>query len=112
MTREYSDYINDIVDSVHAVEEFTRGMTFEDFIGDRKTVYAVIRAFEVMGEAAKKIPQAVRSEYPGVPWKEMAGIRDKLIHEYFGVELEVLWKTVQEDLPRLKTAIKDLASGR
>jgi uncharacterized protein with HEPN domain len=112
MTREYADYINDIVDSVHAVEEFVRGMTFEDFASDRKTIYAVIRAMEVMGEAAKKIPEAVRSAHPAIPWKQMAGIRDKLIHEYFGVELDVLWKTIQEDLPSLKTAIEDLVSGR
>ena len=112
MTREYSDFINDIVDSVHAIEEFVRGMTFEDFASDRKTIYAVIRGIEVMGEAAKKIPEAVRSEHPAVPWKQMAGIRDKLIHEYFGVELEVLWKTIQEDLPSLKTAIEDLVPGR
>jgi uncharacterized protein with HEPN domain len=79
MTREYSDFLNDIVDSVHAIEEFVRGMTFENFASDRKTVYAVIRAFEVMGEAAKKIPEEVRSAHPAVPWKQMAGIRDKLV---------------------------------
>ena len=80
-------------------------MTYEQFAGDAKTVFAVVRALEIIGEATKKLPQSVRDRYPKVPWREMAGIRDKLIHDYFGVNLAVVWKTVIEDLPGLRSAI-------
>jgi uncharacterized protein with HEPN domain len=103
--RVYWDYVKDISESIEDAEEFVKGYEFEDFKKDKKTVYAVIRAIEVIGEAAKKIPKPIRDRYPDVPWKEMAGMRDKLIHEYFGVDIEVLWKTVQQDLPLLKSLI-------
>lgn len=82
------------------------GMTFEQFSQDDKTAYAVVRALEIIGEATKKIPDAVRDQYPQIPWREMAGMRDKLIHDYFGVNLGVVWKTVQEDLPLLQKAMQ------
>ena len=102
MKREYGDYIQDIIDSVKEVEDFTKGVSFEAFKDDKKTINAVIRSLEVMGEAAKKIPDAIRKKYPEIPWKEMAGIRDKLIHEYHGVDLEIIWKVVKEELPPVK----------
>jgi uncharacterized protein with HEPN domain len=84
------------------------------FEADEKTVYAVIRALEVIGEAAKKIPAEVRDRYPDVPWRSMAGLRDKLIHDYLRVNIEVVWKTVREDLsalpPRLAQIIDDAAT--
>uniref|UniRef100_UPI00262F28BC HepT-like ribonuclease domain-containing protein n=1 Tax=Thermococcus sp. TaxID=35749 RepID=UPI00262F28BC len=70
--------------------EFTSGMDFEDFSKDRKTQFAVIRALEIIGEAAKAIPEDFKKEHPKVPWREMAGMRDKLIHAYFGVDLHVV----------------------
>ncbi len=103
--RVYWDYVKDISDSIEHAEEFVEGYGLEDFKKDRKTLYAVIRAIEIIGEASKKIPKSVRAKYPDIPWKDMAGMRDKLIHEYFGVDVEVLWKTVQQDLPTLKVLI-------
>jgi len=107
MKREYGDYIEDIIRSVNDVEEFTRGMSYDDFIQDKKTIYAVIRALEVLGEAAKNIPHSIRDNYPHVPWRKMAGMRDKLIHQYFGVDLEILWKMVQKDLTQLKPLMEN-----
>lgn len=83
-------------------------MTFKQFIEDEKTSFAVIRALEIIGEATKNIPENIKETHPDVPWKEMAGIRDKLIHDYFGVDLEVVWNTATEDLLDLNEKINDL----
>lgn len=106
--RAISDYLNNIIDAIDKVELFTHDMDFEQFAEDDKTVFAVIRAFEIIGEATKNIPQSVRDKYSSVPWKEMAGIRDKLIHGYFGVKLAVVWETIQQDLPSLKPLITQM----
>lgn len=103
--RDYSDYLQDIMDSVNAVEEFIKGIEYEDFKKDRKTIFAIIRGIEVIGEASKNIPKTIRSKYPEIPWKDMTGMRDKLIHEYFGVDIDTLWKTIQQDLPQLKILV-------
>ena len=106
--RDYHDYLQDIQDSIGKVARFIEGMTFEQFAADEKTTYAVIRALEIIGEATKQIPDSVREKYRQVPWREMAGIRDKLIHGYFGVNLEVVWKTATEDVPSLEPHIRFL----
>ncbi len=99
--REHLDYLADIQEAVDSILDFTKGMSWERFSQDRKTIYAVVRAFEIAGEATKKVPMPVRK----LPWRQMAGMRDKLIHEYFGVNYQVLWKTVQTDIPRLQLQI-------
>lgn len=106
MRRIYSDYIKDILNSINETEEFVEGMGFKEFVADQKTVNAVIRSLEVLGEAAKNIPDSLRKEYPEIPWAKMAGMRDKLIHEYFGVDLEIVWQVIHKDLPPLKPHIK------
>ena len=80
-------------------------MTWAQFAQDQKTIYAVVRAFQIIGEAAKMVPPSVRKRHAKIPWKQMAGMRDKLIHEYFGVNHQVLWKTAQEDIPPVQRLI-------
>ena len=104
--RDYRDYLQDISDSIDDIENFVKGMGFEEFRKDRKTVNAVVRSIEVIGEASKRVPRAMKAKFAGVPWKLMAGMRDKLIHEYFGVDVEILWKTAKDDIPPLKPLIQ------
>jgi len=102
MRREIHDYITDIIDAMEKPLKFTQGMSYEDFAKDDKTLFAVVRAIEVIGEAVKRIPEDVRRRYPEIPWRGMAGMRDKVIHGYFGVDKKVVWDTVRKSIPRLK----------
>ncbi len=103
--REFRDYLKDILGSISDIQNFTRDITQKELEKDKKTLYAVIRCLEVLGEAVKKVPKDIAKEYPHVPWKEIAGMRDKLIHEYFGVDIETLWDTIQEDITPFKDAV-------
>ena len=91
---------------MEAAEKFVNNWTFEEFTEDLKTQFAVIRALEIIGKATKNIPSEVREKYPSVQWKDLAGIRDKLVHAYFGVNLEVVWLSVKEGIPETKPDIK------
>jgi len=102
MKEEFLDYVEDVVEAMDDAMRFVEGIEYDDFVKDRKTVYAVTRAVEIIGEAVKKIPDRVKKRYPKIPWKLMAGMRDKLIHEYFGVDLRRVWNTVEKDVPKLK----------
>lgn len=113
--RSYLDYLEDILAAIDAVAEFIEGMAYEDFENDRKTAFAVVRAMEIVGEAAKAIPVAVRQRFPDVPWRQMARMRDKLIHHYVAVNLRVVWMTATKDLPamapRLRQILSDSSGG-
>lgn len=98
-------YLRDIADAMERIEEFTVGMTYEEFLNDDRTLSAVIRKFEIIGEAAKGVPVSVQQKYPAVPWKEMAGMRDKLIHAYFGVDTMLVWRAVINRVPELRREI-------
>ena len=102
MKEEFLDYIEDIIEAMDDAVSFVEGVKREDLVKDRKTIYAVVRALEIIGEAVKRIPDWVRNRYPQIPWKDMTGMRDKLIHEYSGVDIKRVWKTVEEDIPNLK----------
>jgi len=106
--RSLKSYFYDIINSIDEIRDFIKGLTHDDFIKDKKTINAVVRSIEVIGEAVKKIPKATREKYSSVPWKRITGMRDKLIHEYFGVDLEILWDTVNHDVPPLKPLLKKM----
>jgi uncharacterized protein with HEPN domain len=110
MTRDYRDYLDDIINAVKDVEDFTKGMTYEDFRSDKKTLFAVFKCIVDIGEAAKRIPKSFRSKYNNVPWKEMAGMRDKLTHEYDQIDTTIVWQTVKQNLPQLKIMLFDIIS--
>ena len=103
--RVYTDYIQDILDSIQDIENFIQGMNYKEFRDDRKTINAVIRSIEIIGEASKKIPKSLRDSQPEIPWKKMAGMRDKLTHAYFGIDLEIIWKVVSEEIKQIKPGI-------
>ena len=104
-SRSIELYLTDIKEAIDKIEKYVRQMTFTDFEQDSKTVDAVTRNIEVIGEAAKHIPAEVQLKHMEIPWKQIVGSRSKAIHEYFGIDLEILWKTVTEDIPKLKKQI-------
>lgn len=104
--RSHRQAIEDRTEAIEKIRRYTEGMTFEKFMADEKTVDAVIRNITVIGEAARNIPEEIQKVHPDMPWMEMRGIRNVVVHEYFGVSKDILWRTVEEDLPRLASALK------
>lgn len=103
--RTDEDYIRDAVEKI---ERLVKGMDYEEFLKDAKTQYTVVRALEIIGKAVKNISDELKKKYPEIPWKAMAGMRDKLIHAYFGVDWEIVWLTVKKDVPKIKRVFKNL----
>lgn len=108
MKRDFLVFLDDILESIARIKEYTKGMNEEEFLKNVPTQDAVIRRLEIIGEAVKNIPQHVRDKHSDIPWKEIAGTRDIITHEYFGVNLERIWKTIKEDLPPLKEGIEKI----
>ena len=108
MKREYGDYLRDMLENAEKALSFVRGLDYDGFCKDDKALYAVIRALEIIGEAARQIPEKVRENNPETPWREIAGMRNKLTHEYFGVNTKVVWRTVHEDLPVIIPALRKM----
>jgi uncharacterized protein with HEPN domain len=107
--REYGDFVNDMLSSIKDTYEFTKSMNYEDFFRDRKTTHATVRSLEIFGEAAKHIPQNIRDRHTDIPWKKIIGLRNRIAHDYFGIDLKLVWKIVKEELPELKPAIQRLS---
>ena len=103
--REAKLYLEDIKDSIEKIEGYTKDLSFDEFVKDIKTVDAVVRNLAIIGEAARNIPEEIKSRNPKVAWSEAIGMRNKVTHEYFGVDEDILWKTIKEDLPVFKKQI-------
>jgi len=105
-------YCEDILESGSAIFDFVKGLSFEDFCNDRKTYSAVIREFEIIGEAVGKLPESFREKRPDVEWQDIKDFRNLLSHEYFGVDLEIVWKIIDDDLPALMDAVREIVGAK
>jgi len=108
MPRDPHVFLDDMIEAAERIADFVKEMDFEAFAADRKTCDAVIRNLEVIGEAAKAMPEDVKSKSQGVEWKKLAGLRDILIHQYFGVDLGILWDVVENKLPLMKKGLEEI----
>lgn len=108
MPRDSRVYLEDILEAIARIQRYTRGLSREAFANDEKTVDAVVRNLEVIGEAVKQLPADIRSRAASVDWPKIAGLRDILIHQYFGVDVEILWDVVETKLSGLETAVRSL----
>lgn len=106
MNNEFLDYVEDILDAMDKVEILLQDVTREQFEADFRINFAAVRALEIIGEATKRLPMALRDEYPHIPWKDMAGMRDRMIHGYDAVNLKIVWKTVKQRIPTVKPQIR------
>jgi len=108
MKKDHLVYLKHILDAIYRIEEYTKGVKYEDFMNNNLIQSGVMREIEIMGEATKRLTPGFKEKYPEIPWKKMAGTRDKLIHDYFGVDLDAVWGTVEKDIPTLKDKIKGI----
>ena len=104
-------FLEDILESIERIEGYTKGKTLENFLEDYEKQDAIIKRLEIIGEAVKNIPISIKRKYPEIPWKDIAGMRDVLIHEYFGVKMERVWDTAKKDIPKLKRQIAEILSS-
>jgi uncharacterized protein with HEPN domain len=110
MPREYKAYLKDILDAIRKIENYTRNISFDDFVVDELIKDGVVRNLEVIGEAVKNIPVDIKDKKPEVEWKKIAGLRDILIHDYFGIDEDIVWDAVKNKLPELEEEINGILS--
>jgi uncharacterized protein with HEPN domain len=113
--RDHRDFLNDMVESCRSIIEFVDGLTVEAYLADKKTRFAVMRGFEVMGEAVRHIPDNIKSANPDIPWATMAAVRNRIVHGYFGIDDAILYTTVHDELkpllPRLEQLVRENSTG-
>jgi len=102
------EFLSDIREAIHQITAYVSGMTYESFLDDRKTQDAVIRNLEILGEATKNLSEQLCAKYPGIPWKSMTGTRDRLIHHYFGVNLDIVWQIITLELPQVALQLESV----
>ena len=102
-------YIHDILEAIKNIENYTKKISFNKFAHSQIIIDAVVRNFEIIGEAAKNLSPKTKSSHSDIPWKNVLAMRNKIIHEYFGVDLEIIWQTIQQDLPHLKNTVKKMS---
>lgn len=110
MPRDYRVYLEDILEASGKIYSYTAGLSYEGFRESSMVVDAVIRNLEVIGEAIKQLPEPLREQYPDIPWKRIAGLRDILIHAYFGIDFEVIWDVITTKLPTLQERVQQILS--
>jgi uncharacterized protein with HEPN domain len=103
--RRDKEYLADVVEAVQRIVDYTGELTYEEFLADRKTQDAVLRNLQVMGEAVKKLSAPVKQAHPNLPWKQMAGMRDKVVHDYFGINYDIVWALAKEEFPALLASL-------
>jgi len=108
LAKDYKAYISHILESIILIEQYTENISFEEFENDRKTIDAVIRNFEIIGEASNKLPEEFRKQYPEVPWRSIIGLRNVLIHDYLGVDIKAVWGNLKQELPLLKEQMQSI----
>ena len=106
--RNYRLYLKDIFEAMVAAQAFVEGMGFDAFAADDKTASAVVRKLEIIGEATKNVPDPIRQKYPQVPWRDMAGMRDRIIHGYFAVNYSIVWDTLKNRIPALQPIVEQI----
>ena len=111
MRRDYSAYLEDIVQAAQKISRYIDGLSLQTFSEDEKTIDAVVRNLEVIGEAAKNIPVDIRERYSEIPWERIVGLRNILIHEYFALSLKIVWDVAWNKLPLLERQMKKIARG-
>ncbi len=108
MKRKFTFFIKDILESLESISNFIEGLDYQNFIEDDKTLSAVVRKIEIIGEATKNIPSSVTSKYTSIPWSDMAKMRDKVIHSYFGIDYQTIWNVVKIRFPKMKPELEKL----